>query len=1204
MKIRTAMLVLGLFPSLLRPAVLCAQPENLARNAVVSFHSGSGGTSAQVTDPQDRANPAHLNDGDTDTEWRLSSAPGQGASLVLSWPRVVTFREVLIRQGERSKLQRVSVEVRRDGKWEPIKALRGGADPLPAVILLSGAAYSADALRLTAFDGVPHIAEIEVYEGPNPPVIELAGDARGRIIGVLTDAWGAEPLSGISISLAGKSGRGRWKAAAVTDVNGHFSAAAPAGLDGLLQATAHVGAERISKQVDASDLPLALTPSDDFEEARSLNGPWRFAVDPPEDFFRAEFDDAGWNTIPVPAHWEMHGNRPRSGIAGYRRTVSIPPAWRNRRIKIRFDGVYSGAAVWLNGQRLGAHEGGFTPFEVDATEAAREGENLLAVRVRAESRASALDNMSLYANFGLGGIMRGVTLFSVPHVHLERFHVTPSFDSGFRNATLTVDAKLVNASRLGLASGELRWELKGPDGVPVSASFRPMSFSLHPWEHQERTITLPVQNPLHWEAEHPRLYRLAARVFVGGREIERVSRPVGFRQVEVRGTRILVNGVPIKLRGTCHHDAHPLMGRAVTPELTRQDLELIQAANLNALRTSHYPAIPELYDYADEMGLYVEDEAPFCWVGQSHDLRLAPLVTQLTAEMLERDRSHPSVIFWSLANESRWGPVFERSLEHVRRADPSRPVGAATTKDLDIATLHNPLSVARIRENSNLKTPLVFDESMCIFQGIWNDTGEMWRDPGYRDYWVSPLIAVWEELLASEVTQGSMIWAWSDDLFSVPARGSEHGRGATRMHDVDRSYRLPGRGVVGDAPWGVVDGWRRLKPEYWHVKKLHSPIRVLSLALPIPAPGEPVRLTVQNRYEFTNLSELTLRWQLGKRQGELHPDLPPQQRGQVEIAVEGTSSPGSELLLQFLTRDGRIVDEEIVRLGESAEPEDPKRQYSDLTLREEKMLAGRFLTIAGGNFEIAFDKDEGSVKRLVAYGEQILYETPKLHILPMDATLSEIPNPWTWKLSHPLGVVREGGDLVVTARGSYREAEGQLQYRISPSGELQVRYDFTYTGPEITAREVGLRFAVPPYFDTLQWERRGEWTTYPENHIGRNAGSARAYAGNAPQVPPVGPYALDDSPMGTNDFRSTKRHIGRAAIASAEGHGVRIDSDGSQHLRASVETDRIAVHVNDWFGGTGAIAWGEWYLNYGKGKLLKPGDRLAGTIRLRLLDRR
>lgn len=1199
MKTRTGVLVFCLFASLLRSAVLCAQPENLARKAVASFDSGSGDSSVQVSDPQDRANPTRLNDGNPDTEWRLSSPPRAEASVVLAWPHAITFREVLVRQGERSKLSRIAFEVRRDGKWELIKAFSGDASPLPAVILLSGAARIADALRLTAFDGIPHIGEIEVYEGPNPPVIELGGDARGHIIGVLTDAWGAGPIGGTSVTLTGRSGRGPWKAVVLTDASGSFSVAAPAGLTGPLQATARLGPQPILKQVDASDLSLALTPKDERHEGWSLNGPWRFAVDPPEDFIRADFDDSGWGTIPVPAHWEMEGHRPRTGVAGYRRSVGVPSAWINRRIKIRFDGVYSGAEVWLNGKRLGGHEGGFTPFEVDGTTAAREGENILALRVRAESRASTLDNMSLYADFGLGGIMRGVTVFSVPNVHLERFQATPAFDSEFRNANLVVDTKLLNASPAGVVRGELRWELEGPDGAPIPLESRPTSFSLRSWEHEERSITLAVQNPLHWEAEHPRLYRLTARVFVGGREIERVSRRVGFRQVEVRGTKILINGIPVKLRGTCHHDSHPLMGRAVTPELTRQDLELIKAANLNALRTSHYPAIPELYDLADEMGLYVEDEAPFCWVGQSHDLRLAPLVTQLTAEMLERDRSHPSVIFWSLANESRWGPVFERSLEHVKRFDPSRPVSAATTKNLDIATLHNPLSVARIRENSNLKTPLIFDESLCIFQGIWNDAGEMWRDPGYRDYWVSPLIAAWEEVLTSEVTQGSMIWAWSDDLFSVPARGSEHGRGATRMHDVDRLYRVPGRGVLGDAPWGVVDGWRRLKPEYWHVKKLHSPVRILSLVVPIPPQGEPVRLAIQNRHEFSNLSELTMRWQLGDAQGELHPDIPPQQKAEVEVPLRGTIPPGSELLVQFLTRDGRIVDEERVRLGEGIAPGGPAERHPDLSIREERMLAGKFLTIGGGDFEIAFDKDEGAIKRWVARGEQILYETPNLHILPIDATLSEMPNPWTWKLRQPLALARDGGDLLVTAHGSYREAEGELQYRISPSGELQIRYDLTYTGPALAAREIGVRFAVPPWFDTLEWQRRGEWTTYPEDHVGRNKGSARAHQGSPVQVPPTGPFAWDDSPMGTNDFRSTKRNFESASISTVDGLGIYVQSDGSQHLRASVETDRIAVHVNDWFGGTGAIAWGEWYLNYGKGKEIKAGDRLTGTVRLR-----
>jgi hypothetical protein len=142
---------------------------------------------------------------------------------------------------------------------------------------------------------------------------------------------------------------------------------------------------------------------------------------------------------------------------------------------------------------------------------------------------------------------------------------------------------------------------------------------------------------------------------------------------------------------------------------------------------------------------------------------------------------------------------------------------------------------------------------------------------------------------------------------------------------------------------------------------------------------------------------------------------------------------------------------------------------------------------------------------------------------------------------------------------------------------------------------------VPPWIDTLAWKRRGEWTAYPPDHIGRNQGSAKAHSGISPAIPPANAYAEDDSPMGTNDFRSTKRNIEHASVTSSGGSGLYIESNGAQHLRASVESDRIAVFLSDWFGGTASQA-DEWMQNYGTGREVKPHDRLQGVLRLHLLE--
>jgi beta-galactosidase len=1176
-----------------------SEPKNLALSAQVSASPGAVGHGEFDDNPADASR--FVNDGYLYTSLAFPSDHSHDAWIGLTWQQPITFREVLIRQVVYENLDQVSLQVRSGGQWRTVKTVVRGAKPLPKLILIRVEAQTTDAIRLTDFKGTPNFNEVEVYEGPTTPVMNFAGDAAGHIIGTLTDAFGASPLVRNPITLSGVAGERPWKDTTSTDDQGMFSVQAPVGLKGKIQATARVGTASVKQELDAGDLPLSLTVPNALESAVSLSGTWKFAPDPPQDFSRTDFDDSAWSPIDVPSHWRLNGFRSWDGVGGYRHHVQIPQAWRGRRVKIHFDGVYSGAEVWFNGQRVGWHEGGFTPFEVDVTDELHNQDNVLALRVTEQTRSSSLDTMSSYADFELAGIMRDVSIFPVPASHVERMQVSTRFDSDYRNATLSIDLTLVNESNRRVPRGEIGWELRSPEGVAVPASFPPLRFSLPPWGRFETKVEIPVERPQHWEAEHPHLYRLISHFKESGQEIEQVRRRVGFRQVDVRGRQLLINGVPVKLRGTCHHDSDPVRGRAVTPDLTRLDLQLMKEANLDALRTSHYPAIEALYDDADEMGVYVEAEAPFCWVDQADDLRLAPLIVQHTAELLERDRSHPSVIIWSLVNESAWGPDFDRSYEYVKGADPTRPVSAAESKNLDLATKHNPVTLARMQQYSWVKTPLIWDESLCVFQGIWGDGPELWMDPGDRDYWVAPLIPVWNAILHSEFVQGSMIWAWADDVFQVPGRGSEYGRNVTMAHSSDGLYGVPGKGLAGDAPWGVVDGWRRRKPEFWNAKKLYSPVKVLTLQVPTPEAGSALHIQVQNRYEFTNLSELTLAWQAGGESGELHANVAPGQTGDIVIPVRHAVSSGRHLHVRFLNASGGLVDEEQIFVGEEFKDAPPALGTDPLEVHEERILSGASFCVVGHGFEIAFDKSGAGIKRIVVGGQQVLYETPSLHILPADPSLPEVPSPWSWKSNGPIAVTHDGNDVVITAAGKYRDVDGKFVYRVTPAGGLEVNYDFTYRGATIHAREIGLRFGVPPWMDTLAWERRGEWTAYPPDHIGRNQGSAKAHSGLSPATPPANAYAEDDSPMGTNDFRSTKRNVLHASIRSRDGSGLYIASTGRQHLRASVESDRIALFVNDWFGGTASHA-DEWMQNYGTGREVKLHDRLQGVLRLHLLD--
>ncbi|MBE7559560.1 hypothetical protein HS125_11635 [bacterium] len=766
---------------------------------------------------------------------------------------------------------------------------------------------------------------------------------------------------------------------------------------------------------------------------------------------------------------------------------------------------------------------------------------------------------------------------------------------------------MLNESGRAWSAGTLSLSLHDPAGRRVALSADVANVDIGPWQRAVVPVEIPVSAPLKWDAEHPNLYTLTLELAEAGKPVQRVTRKLGFRQIDVVGPQFRINGRPVKLRGTCHHDSHPLLGRAVTPELSRLDVEMIIAANLNALRTSHYPPIPELLDYTDELGVYVMDEASFCWTPVPDDLRNMPAVVQLTGEMVARDRHHPSIVMWSTCNESTWGYCFDRSAEWVKAADPSRPRSAGLSAWLDVANLHNPLAISRINRYEHLEQPLLFDESLCIWQGIWGDVAEMWVDPGVRDYYGQPQPEIYERFISSRATQGSYIWCWQDDIFCVPGRGLEYGRSSTRSHFLEPSYYIPGRGLVGDAPWGVVDGWRREKPEFFITRKLHSPVKVKVKSIPLPASGQPLRVPVVNEHDFTNLAEMDVRWRLGGEWGTLVCDLPPYSTGELYVQPKATPKAGDRLMLQFRNARGRLVDTHEVVIGEppASAPAIRTLPRSPLSVRQANFLAGRSADVLGEDFEFVIDHGggygnprQGQLRRVMAYGRHLLFDYPRLHILPTRDAERPIPVVRSWAVSR-YSVKIEGDNAIVTLEGRYDDFDGVYQFTITPSAQVVAHYRFTYSGEDMRARELGWRLDLPRDCDLLQWRREGEFTAYPDDHIGRTLGAARPFPHHDNNMPPAWPWSEDPSPMGCNDFRSTKRNIHWVSLRFPEGPGVLVLSDGRQHARAMMCTDRLSLHVNDWYGGTNC-GLGEWVMNYGEGRLIKKGEVLESTLTIQM----
>ena len=406
----------------------------------------------------------------------------------------------------------------------------------------------------------------------------------------------------------------------------------------------------------------------------SLDGVWSLNATATNEVRGFPLNGHGWAPFKVPGQWLQQGfDIPQEKAVVVAREFMILKEWAGQRVILRFDAIHAGTHYWLNGHELGYSENLFTPVEWDITDTARiGGTNRLDLEMKVATVSEALSYSSAYAFHNLGGIDRSVRVFAIPQNHIRELRVDAALDKDYRDGLLRLHLGLDGAStlenRLSVAL-----ELRDPKGELASIQSRetPLdSFS----GQTALDLEVPVAAPLPWSAEKPALYHLTIKLRLAGELLESIERNVGFRTIEIRGRQLYVNGHAIKLAGACHHEFDPLTGRADTARHAETDVRMLKEANLNLIRTSHYPPTAELLDAADRLGMYVELEAPFCWVGGALDnsTNLFAMLTP-TSAMIDYHHSHPSVLMWSLANESHFNPQFLASAKMCKALDPIRP---------------------------------------------------------------------------------------------------------------------------------------------------------------------------------------------------------------------------------------------------------------------------------------------------------------------------------------------------------------------------------------------------------------------------------------------------------------------------------------------------------------------------------------------------
>ncbi len=909
--------------------------------------------------------------------------------------------------------------------------------------------------------------------------------------------------------------------------------------------------------------PLPLTTAGVKKPVISLNGTWKLNAHPPSRFWSNLLDPASWADIQVPGCTTNRGFTIQEDQEyAYRTEIEIPSDWTGKRIWLRFDGVTGLARLWVNGEYVREHYGGFTSWYADITALVSPGQ-------KARVTVGVTDKPREISPFNLGGIIRDVRLIALPQDHLTRLHIETDLDASYRDATLKVTAAVA------FQQGDraiVTLALKDPQGKAVS--LRPGSIDLNR-DQAEATIEIPVTAPAKWDAEHPNLYTLEASLAVGGATVETLSRQIGFRKIEKAGNKLYVNGQEVKLRGVNRHDIHPQTGRAITPELVEQDVRLFRAANINFVRTSHYPPREDFLDVCDRYGMYVEDEIAVAFVYQGiqptqNDPDFTPAYMGQFTEMIERDRSHPCVLMWSLANESYWGRNFQKQYDYARAEDASRPLIFSYpitmpegTRAYDIWSLHYAeygCDVATKTDNHTIgeswghDAPVLHDEYAHI---TCYDLPEQKRDPAVREFWGEGIKRFWQDIFTTDGALGGAIWASIDDWMAAPD-----------------GYRAP-EGYPA-LEWGIIDGWRREKPEYWLVKKAYSPIRVEEKPLPNPGRDKPLPVPIQNWFDHTNLSEMSIRWSADQDSGTVNgPDVAPHSRGVLQIPARSWV-------------DGEVLNVQFYRIGDILVDE-----YNLPIARLDKTFSGaqgptpeigqdvESITVSGAQFTIVFSRKTGLITSGTYKGSLILKGGPCLNLIGI-----ELPQ-WSCK---SINVEKQESEAVIHISGSYGAIEVRFEVRIDGHGLITTTYTLDQlpnrpprarrlgVGVDVGGyREVGVAYVLPATVNRLTWDRNGRWSAYPEDHIARNHGTTwrvRATGDDRYGMPPSWPwsqdmrhYALfgryDVGGRGTQDFRSMKHNIwyASAVIAGTENR-LRAESDGTDAVRLEV-LDKPSSKVDD-----------------------------------------
>jgi beta-galactosidase/beta-glucuronidase len=812
----------------------------------------------------------------------------------------------------------------------------------------------------------------------------------------------------------------------------------------------------------------------------SLNGVWEINTDPGENVWKT--NTGHWKKINVPGEPAMQGFTIENDKEFfYRTTITVPADAANKSVLIRFNGVYSYARVFVNGKFVREHFGGFTAWDADISEFVKAGEKAV-VYIGVTDRVDDISYASGYAHHIIGGILREVQLLLLPKVYINRFYIQTDLSQDFKKATISLNIAKSNET----PGGKIKFQLYDPNGKAVLHALH--EFTLH--DNGQAEYSFDVQNPRLWNEEQPLLYTLKAEFINKGKTQEKIEQKIGIRKIKVDGKRLLVNGMPVKLRGACRHDMHPLLGRSTNRYYDSLDVVLAKEANINFIRTSHYPPSQDFLEFADRYGLYVQEETAVCFVSKGrlgiykpygetyNDTSYTSRYLGQLSEMIDRDRNHAAVIIWSIGNESTYGLNFQKEYEFVKSVDVSRPVswsfpGTAIRQNkrcFDIAIAHYPRYNGTDTANAGLRYKNMEHDSLPLLSDEWAhvpcyNTTLLKMDPNINDFWGRSLDSMWANRFDVPGNLGGAIWGMIDETFYLPDS------------------------VKGYGPWGIVDVWRRKKPEFWNTKKAYSPVRILQTHFENNGTNQLINIPVKNRFNHLSLKQIRLKITANHQSYFLPlPDLKPHEEGTIPVKAKADDR---SLLLQFFGAGDLLLDEEQITLSANTHLETKKA-----SLRQWNIIKnGDLVTLKQKDLLIQFNALTGQLVKADVRGSTVLTAAPKVIISqPKDPNSNYETSAiisGAYKTKDAVMDTNNKKQTVVTSRGTAGNYPITMVTCYNADGTIQVSYEADSI-PDYTW-QIGIAFPVNNSFDKIKWKRKGYWTTYPANHIAAIEGTALRY---------------------------------------------------------------------------------------------------------------